>query len=205
MRARGALAGVVVLLAAPAAQAKLFDLYGGLRTGALMGWGSASGQPGAQDFFETTHGPGMGFEVGLELLNVNAAVNFTQMLSSDGLAGTLTQLLLGFDGEIGVDGLRRPKTFVRIGGAAGLGFGTPRPVDPPLNNDQVTHRGPVFQATVGVDRYLVPLLTVGLEATGGYHYFIDGSINAPSSTAKGMHLLILLAARVHLDPFALSR
>jgi hypothetical protein len=200
---RAAALGALVVAAALAprpAEAKLVDLYGALRGGGVVGSGTASGEQ-SSDFFKSARGPGFGFELGLELLNVNASVNFTQLLDGGGAAGTVTELLLGFDGEIGIDGLRRPKTFIRLGGSAGIALGTHRPVNPPLDNEQVSDKGPILQAVVGVDRYLAPVVTIGLEATAGYHYFAAGPLNSPTSTSSGMHLLIFFTVRAHLEPF----
>ena len=45
--------------------------------------------------------------------------------------------------------------------AGGFGFGTPGPVNPPLNDSQVSAKGVVVNATVGYEYYFNPFIAVG--------------------------------------------
>ena len=63
---RSALLALVLggaLLAARPAEARLIDLYAGATAGGLAGWGTT---PNTPDFFDTTRGAGVGFDLGLK-------------------------------------------------------------------------------------------------------------------------------------------
>jgi hypothetical protein len=199
--AAGPLALITVLLATPrSAEAKLFELYAGAHTGLMTGWGSPSDPATAIDFFDRTHGYGVGVEVGAEVLEVSALISLTDIVSS-GSAGTLSEFLLGFDGEFEVDDLAKPATFVRMGIFGGLGVGTFKAVDMIADPRRVANKGPVIQAMLSLDHYFFSVISVGLEARAGYHYFVPGSFSELSGSAQGGHFLLLLTARAHLDPF----
>jgi hypothetical protein len=182
---------------APRAEAKVLDVYAGLRTGAVLGSGSADLKAGEKDFFRQVRGPAMGFDLGAEVLGVNALINFTQVINGSGWSGTLTQFMLGFDLDLDL----MDRLELRVGGASGIGLGTARPVDLPLSNDETVGKGLVAEAQGGLDYYVMRLLSVGVQGALGYHYFIDGPINAPTSSSQGTQFMLLLTARAHINPF----
>lgn len=202
MRRAGLAAAVLVAsLAAPSlAEARLVDLRAGLRTGALIGWGTDSSTP---DFFEKTRGGAMGFEVGAKLLVLDLSANFLQVINGDGRVGTLTQLLLGVEIDIPIGSGRsnqgRNRTILRPGISGGFGFGTPGPVDPPLDNSQISDKGFVSQLKIGVEHFLNPYVGLGVEGDLGYHYFLGGQvITSNKDFSSGMHMMLLGTATLHL-------
>lgn len=181
----GALAGAP---AVARAEGRIIDLHGGLVLGVLDGGGN--GGPGTPDFFSATRGAGFGAELGLRLLVVDVSIRFVQMLGSKGREGTLSTLMLGpvFEipiqgGEVDTAGHRRAlKTVLRPALNAGLGFGTPAPVSPPLTADQISGKGFLANARFGIEHFLQPWFGLEAHVEGGYHYFIggEGVINGTS-------------------------
>jgi hypothetical protein len=197
------LAGTALLGRPRAAEAKLFDLYASGRAGQIWGWGISDVNAEASNFFDRVRGPSLGAEVGAEVFLVNLSVNFNQLFDREGPAGTLTQFLVGFDGDLAIDSRLKPKTFLRFGVSGGLALGTHRPVDPPLDNNQVSNKGPVAQGLVALDRHLNSVFIIGLEFIGGYHYFFaggDAPANAKTNQSQGAHVMGFLSLRVHFEP-----
>jgi hypothetical protein len=191
--------GALAMAAPTAAHAKIFELTAGSYAGGMSGWGEAKDPDTAIDFFDRTHGGLVGVEVGAEVLEISALVSFAKVATGDS-RGTFTQFLLGFDGEFGVDDLTQPRTFLRLGGFAGVGVGTQPTVVSLADMRRVADHGPVLQATVALDHYILPVLSLGLEARAGYHFFVPGTFSELSGSAQGGHLLLFLVARAHLDP-----
>ena len=219
-----AAAAAAILGSAGRAEARWIDLHAGLRAGGFTGQGSSS-SASHRDFFELVRGPAAGLEVGAKILVLDVSLSFMQVLGGKGeigepgrrlggsagqigdpgeqLAvdsslgtGTLTQLLLGFEMEFNLPRqlLLRPRI------AAGFGLGTLRPVNPPLSNDDVTHKGVVAQAQVALERYLNPFLAVGIEAVAGFHYFLGGTlvVNDARNWSGGLQFGGLLTMTAHL-------
>ncbi|HVV52738.1 MAG TPA: hypothetical protein VHO06_23965 [Polyangia bacterium] len=202
MRRRALLAALALgaLLAARPAQARLVDLYAGATAGGVAGWGTT---PNTPDFFNTTRGGGVGFDLGLKLLVFDVQANFFQTFDGNGAAGTLIQLLLGTEVDIPLGDAKLPdgqsQNVLRPEISGGFGFGTPGPVSPPLTDSQVAAKGVVANATVGYEYYLDPFIAVGAQATFGYHYFFDGdAVNGVASHSSGYHLLGLGTLTFHL-------
>jgi hypothetical protein len=162
------------------AQGKLVDLHGAILAGAMTGRGTDSGTP---DLFHQTQGASFGAEVGARLLIVDLSVRFLQMVNTDGYQGTMLTALFGPSVEIpvkagGVDaqGKKRPPlVVVRPGLAAGICFGTLVPVKPPLTNDQLAGKGLLFVGRFAIERMFGPILGLGAEVDGGYHYLLGAS------------------------------
>jgi len=202
------------LAAARPANAKLVEVYGNARLGGVGGKGLSTLEMRSTDFFEATNGLGLGLEAGIELLFIDVFANFTQLVGASGLTGTLTQLLAGIDLDVALDGgvlttvagVKKDtpaRTFARLGVAAGLAAGTPAPVDPPLNDAQISDKGVVAQATFAVDYKLNRLLSVGFELNGGYHYFFAGAGAAANDTtnhSKGLHFMGFVNLGFRLAP-----
>jgi len=64
---------------------------------------------------------------------------------------------------------------VRPGLGAGLGFGTPAPVNPPLSADQISAKGLLVMGRFAVERMFGPIIGIGAEIDGGYHYLLGGT------------------------------
>jgi hypothetical protein len=195
-----ALAVAGTLAAAQPADARLIDLYAGATAGGVGGWGTT---PNTPDFFDSTRGPGFGFDLGMKLLVFDLSANFLQVVDGSGLSGTLIQFLLGIEVDIPLgdaklpDGL--PRDVLRPEVAGGLGFGTPGPVNPPLTDSQVSAKGIVANGSVGYEHYLNPFMAVGGQVTFGYHYFFGGDeVNGASSHSAGYHVIGLGTFTFHL-------
>jgi hypothetical protein len=104
------------------------------------------------------------------------------MLGSSGREGTLSTIMLGpmfeipvLGGELDTAGHRRPaKLVLRPGATAGLGFGTPAPVNPPLSADQISGKGFLANARFGAEYFVQPWFGLEAHVEGGYHYFVGG-------------------------------
>lgn len=208
MKIRLVAAAVAALLSvlSPSAQARLVDLRAGLRAGGLAGWGSTDKTP---DFFDHTSGGAVGLELGVKLLVFDLSVNFTQVVDGSGRTGTMTQMLAGFviDAPIGPGHTvaERNRLLLRPGINAGFGFGTPKPVTPPLDSAQISHKGLVTQLQLGLEYFLNPYIGVGAQLIGGYHYFFGGTIKlteegnaANKNFSSGTHLYALVTIMFHL-------
>jgi hypothetical protein len=173
------------LLAPRPAQARLIDLYAGATAGGLSGWGTT---PNTPDFFDTTRGGGVGFDLGLKLLIFDLSANFFQTFNGSGAAGTLVQFLLGTEFDIPLGDAKLPdgqsQNVLKPEIAGGFGFGTPGPVSPPLNDSQVSAKGVVANGILGYEYYFNPFIAVGAQGTFGYHYFFGGDV-VNSSSAQG--------------------
>lgn len=201
----------LALLAGGGAQAqigggKLLDLHGSVLLGGMTGRGTDGGTP---DFFRQTQGAGFGAELGARLLILDLSIRFLQMLGPDGYGGTVLTALLGPMMEIPVQSggtdlqgkPRPPKVVVRPGLAAGLAFGTNNPVDPPLNNAQLASKGLVVVGRFGVERMFGPILGLGGEIQGGYHYMFGAQSAINSSTkdhSAGWQLSLFGTVSFHL-------
>jgi hypothetical protein len=197
-----AVLGAAALVALPArpAQARLVDLYVGGTAGGVTGWGTT---PQTPDFFDSTRGGGLGFDLGVKVLFIDLSATFLQVLNGSGTSGTLIQLLLG--GEIDVplgdaklsDGQSQNVLKPKLAG--GFGFGTPGAVSPPLTDSQISAKGVVANGTLGYEYFLNPFLGIGAEATFGYHYFFGGDVvNSSQSHSSGYHILGLATVTFHL-------
>ena len=192
--------GLLCALGAAPAQARLIDFYAGPRAGAMVGWGSKSGTP---DFFDKVRGAALGAEVGAKLLVLQLSVSFLQMFDGGGPSGTLSQAILGLEVDIPIGHERTPsgrrKLLLRPGTGAGVAFGTPGPVSPPLSNDQISHKGLVSQARLALEYNPHELFGFGVEGMFGYHYFVGAqAVNDVSTHSSGYHLSALATATLHL-------
>jgi hypothetical protein len=172
----GLLAGALGLAARPA-EARLIDLHAGVVAGGLTGWGSDSHTP---DFFSKTNGAAFGAEVGLKLLMFDLSIRFLQVADSRGLTGTLATAMLGFEIDVPISEVAhadgsKSQIILRPGFAGGIGFGTPAPVQTPYNNAQISDKGLLAQGKLALDYNIFALLSVGVEADFGYHYFLGGN------------------------------
>jgi hypothetical protein len=196
----GALVLVAALAAPRPAEARLVDLYAGATAGGLAGWGTT---PNTPDFFDTTRGGGVGFDLGLKLLVFDFSANFFQTFNGSGAAGTLIQFLLGTEVDIPLGDLKLPdgqsQQVLKPEIAGGFGFGTPGPVSPPLNDSQVSAKGVVANASIGYEYYFNPFVAVGAVGTFWYHYFFGGDeVNGTSGHSSGYHLMGLGTLTFHL-------
>jgi hypothetical protein len=192
--------GIGMLVAPRPAEARIMDLHAGVDAGGIVGWGATSNTP---DFFQHTRGGGLGFNLGFKFLIFDASASFIQVLNGSGTVGTLTQFLVGmeFDIPVGREKLSdgKARNILRPGLHAGLGFGTPGPVDPPLDNDQVSDKGFVSHLKVAYEYFLNPFMGVGGTGLVGYHYFLGGQVVTNSQDhSSGYHMAALAQFTFHL-------
>lgn len=208
----GVLALALLAASAPAAtSAKLLDIYAGPKLGGVQGFGEGG-----------LAGLAWGLEVGAEVLLFDGIFSLTQVLGGKQSGATLTQFLLGIDGDLPLTmvGSVGRETFLRLGGAAGFALVTPEPVSFPIDGKQVSHRGLAMQGTLALERHLGRFVIVGLELGLGYRYFLASETIAakvpvaPSpgdpqpmpalasgDWGHGFAFTGLFAARVHFEPF----
>jgi len=206
----GLLLGAALALAPASAHAdgRIVDLHGAVVAGGMTGWGN--GATGSPDFFREAQGPGFGAELGVRLLVLDLSVRFLQMVGSNGREGTLSTVMFGPTLEIPIEGgrvdtagHRRPaKTVLRPSLAAGVGFGTPAPVNPPLSADQISGKGFLTTARFGIERFFGPVFGLEAHAEAGYHYFLGGQglINGSrvDDHSSGGHVGLFAGAVLHL-------
>jgi hypothetical protein len=191
---------VALVGAARPAEARLVDLYAGATAGGFGGWGSTSNTP---DFFDKTHGPAAGFNLGVKLLIFDLSASFLQAFDGSGTSGTLIQFLLGTEVDVPLgqtklpDGQSQSVLEPKITG--GVGFGTPGPVSPPLTDKQISAKGIVSNATLGYEYFLNPFVGIGASGTFGYHYFFGGDVvNGSMGHSSGYQLIGLGTVTSHL-------
>jgi hypothetical protein len=188
------------LAAARPAEARLIDLYAGATAGGVAGWGTT---PNTPDFFKTTRGGGVGFDLGMKLLIFDFSANFFQTFNGSGAAGTLIQFLLGTEVDVPIGQARLPdgqsQNVLKPEIAGGFGFGTPGPVSPPLDDSQVSAKGFVANGSLGYEYYFNPFVAVGAVGTFGYHYFFGGDVvNSAEGHSSGYHVIGLGTLTFHL-------
>jgi hypothetical protein len=205
-RATLVVGALLVVLAWPAvarARGKLVDFHGAALAGPVIGGGAA----GAADIFRRTQGVGFGIELGARILVIDLSIRFLQTTGASGIQGTLSSALIGPSLEFPVKGggydlggkPRPPLIVIRPALAAGVGFGTPSPVDPPLSDAQIAGKGLMIVGRFAVERMFGPVFAVGGEVQGGYHYFIgaSGEING-NDHSDGWQLGIFGTVAFHL-------
>jgi len=209
MRRAGVVASVAAIAAGVAlarpAEARLVDLHAGIVAGGIGGFGTDSHTP---DFFAKTSGGAFGAAVGAKLLVFDLTVSFLQVANSSGWSGTLAQALLGFELDIPVGPDRfedengrkgRRKAILRPGFGAGVGFGTPGPVQTPYSESQISDKGIISQIKLGFEYNVHPMLGFGLEGDAGYHYFLGGAaLNDVKDHSSGYHGMLLGTLTFHL-------
>lgn len=198
--------------AAQNAEAKLLDVYASTKGGFIAGSGANDLTPTASDYFDIESGPGLGFEVGAEVLFLDFMINGTRIFDAsadsegDSGGGFFFQFLTGLDGDFRVGDAHDSPLFLRAGVNTGVALGTHRRVKPPLDNAQVSDKGFVFNGVVALDYHLGKLFVLGVEFSPGYHYFFPGgdstkdqSVNG-NDQSQGMHMLGMAFLQFHLDP-----
>lgn len=173
------LPAVVLACAVPAtAHADLLSF----RAEAHAGGGGGAGVAGSQKdhaFHKGARGADYGALVGVEVLFIDVWVQHHQY--NDGnLIGTWTQFMTGMDVDVdlgvppAVKGKERgrPTGYFEAGLGLGFGVGTGQQVVLPLDNAQVTDKGFLAEAKIGVGKNLGPIFSIGLLGTvnGGYYF-----------------------------------
>ena len=172
-----------LLLASSTADAKLFDLYAQVN----LGGGGGGGTGGAQQdnaFASGASGAAFGALMGAEILFFDLWVNHTQYVGGDGINGTFTQFMAGFDVDFELDDPDPGKPnefFAEVGIGFGFGLGTGRQVDPPLDNAQITDKGGVLEAKVAGEYHINKALSAGVMVPIQWAYMVK---NGPGIVAN---------------------
>jgi hypothetical protein len=192
-------AALLALLLPGMAEAKLLDLYAGPRVGVMQGWGQG------------LRGLGFGAEVGAELLLFDFMVDYSALVGGQRSGASMTELLLGLDGDIPLDGAAG--VYLRLGTAAGLGLLSPKVKS--SGAGELTYKGLIVRGTFALERHLGHFVVIGLEFDGGYHYFLESGLlrqlgsgmpvvdpNQPLADrwVHGGQFTGLLTLRAHFEP-----
>jgi len=186
-------AAAVIGLGARGAEARLAELTLQIDGGGSIGRGTANDDTDT-DFFNVQSGGLFGAKIGLELLFIDATVEHQQFFES-GLKGSWTQFLIGTDFDFPLS--EDDKVRGTVGTGVGLGLGTMRTVDPPLDKAQIETRGFVAQLLIDLDYRLSKSLFIGASLPIGYHYLFDGDqpANDPNSQSNGVHAMGLITLK----------
>lgn len=194
---RASTVALVALLAAPT-HAGIFQFHAQAQGGGMWGKGLGGAQQD-NDFFAGAKGGGYGILVGGEVLFIDGWIEHNQY--NDGsLSGTWTQLMVGLDvdfelGDEPAPG-KEPKTFGEVGVGLGFGMGTGQQVDPPLDNSEISDKGFVAQASVGLDHRLNRVLSIGVTIPVQYGYLFKNDL--ANDVANHYH-------SIHVTPMAYLR
>jgi hypothetical protein len=188
------------------AEAKIFDVYAQAQGGAAAGKGLGGAQKDADFFDGATPSGAYGVLVGAEVLFIDGWVEHIQ-LNDGSLTGTWTRIMVGLDvdfalgdGETDDQGKEKPPTtFAELGVGIGFGMGTGQQVEPPLDNAQISDKGFVAQVTLGVDRKLGGLMSIGLAVPIAYGYLFKNDIaNDQSNHYHTLHVTPQVYLRLHI-------
>ncbi|MBI5481816.1 MAG: hypothetical protein HY906_23370 [Deltaproteobacteria bacterium] len=198
----------VAIIAAPRpASARVLELYLQLDpVGGWTGWRAAGSRlpagQGETDFFARNQGGLTGFKFGAEILFIDVFVDFKQGWGKQGQNTTVgwTGSWLGFYLGIDLD-LRfgdEKKWHFLIGGDVGFGLGLAGPINPPIDNAEVSSKGFVAQGRLGLDYHITKVFGIGLEADVGYHYlFLNGvPVNNLDNQVHGIHFMGMLTTKL---------
>lgn len=205
----GALVVALALLALPAAaQADILSLHAAVQGGGAGGTGVGGA---AQDnaFHKGAQGVFYGANVGLEFLMMDGWIEHYQHYdTSEGLAGTWTQFMIGLDATMelsakSMGGTIDPKTGKRKGGyapavldlgmAVGFGVATGQQVDPPLDNAQITDKGFLAQVHAGIRYRLNKVFSIGVRVPVQFGYMFKSGPGVVAND-KGNHYQQIWAA-----------
>ena len=193
---------LALVLAAPAAIAGPFELHADLRVGAASGNGIGGDQKD-RDFFDHSKGGMYGILVGARLLFVEVSVEHDQFTDFSSLKGTWTEFKAGIGGAIAVDEVLRGednKLFVDFGIGLGFGLGTGRQVSPPLDNAQISDKGFMLDAHIGIEYRLGSFLAIGADVPVGWGYMLKNDVpaNETSNHYQTFHYMALGFFRARL-------
>jgi hypothetical protein len=192
---------VVALVATPEfAAAKILDLYlqldpVGLSTGRRLAGSNLAGD--RTDFFYRNEGGVTGFKLGVDVLFLEAIVDFKQGFSLGGWQSAWIGFLAGLKGTFDLG----ETTVGYVAADVGFGVGTEGPFNPPVNDANVAQKGVVAVGRLGVDRQLNSVISVGIELDVGYHYlFLGGAAvsGATDTELQGVHVTGLVDLKLTL-------
>jgi hypothetical protein len=213
------IAGLVAGLAAPAtAAADILTFEAQAQVGAAGGQGIA-GDRKDEAFSAGAAGLDYGGRVGVEFLYLDGWIEHNQFRNGDGLTGTWTQFMAGidFDADLGaksrgIDATADKKAanenpdaevayspyFSELGLAVGFGVGTGQQVEPPLDNSQVTDKGFLVQASLGLGYRITRSLSLGLTVPVQLGFMFKSGAGAVANDYGNQYETLNAAALLNL-------
>lgn len=208
------LVSLALLVAPAAARADIVSLSAQVHGGAAAGQG-LGGDRKDEAFHDGATGGTYGARVGVEILFVDLWVQHDQYRDSDGLLGTWTTLMTGFDVDMDLGGEKGgtrnergeidggySSGYAELGFGVGFGLGTGQQVEPPLDNGEITDKGVVGEAFVGAGWRLSPSWSFGVQVPVQAAYLIKSGSGATANDLGTHYTEIsaaaLLALRINL-------
>ena len=193
------------------AQADVLSVHASLQTGGAGGTG-LGGAAKSEAFHSGAQGAAFGATLGMEVLFIDSWVEHLQYHTTDGLAGTWTQFMVGVDLSADLTGKTKGGTkdaksgkikgkryaplFVELGMAFGFGVGTGQQIDLPLDNAEVSDKGFLAQLSLGIGYRFHRLLSVGAKVpVQGAYMFKSGVANDLNNHYQSVQASILLNLR----------
>ncbi len=202
----------LLVLAHGSARAKVLELWVQVQGGGLYGlYGTekfdpaTDVSPATDDFFRSHSGAGFGVQVGIELFFVDVVVDFLQLADGNGLSGTLTCFLLGYDWdfELGDRWVLTPFGLVGFGLATYDNSWLEKEY-PQISKADLQARAALLRLGTRLEFKLHELFRVGLEGGIGYHYVLqtDKAANDLEGHSHGFHVYGMGILRFQWEPFA---
>ncbi|HEV7558714.1 MAG TPA: hypothetical protein VGO00_24755 [Kofleriaceae bacterium] len=199
-----AVAAAVVVAAAAPASADVFKLFAEADGGAVAGKGT-SGDAKDNAFFANAKHPMYGVLVGAELLIFDAWIQHQQFTNGSELS-TWTQFGLGIHNSIDLGDEKQRAAhkgpFFDIASGAWFGLGTGQQIMPPLDNAQVTDKGFLVEARLGLGTHLSKNFDFGVALPVSWGYFIKNgggtTVNDTSSHYQSVQGELMLFLRVNI-------
>ncbi len=191
----GVMTALVLLGAAPRAEAKLFEFWGS----GLMGyaWGQGNSE---KDFYRWVRGGAVGAEVGIKILFIGAFVDYLRFFGGDSGANLLS---FNLGGDYALDFGKTFSLVFRLAFAYYLG-GLPDNATytipgTSISAQNVETRGIGVHGGLGPRFNFLKVLSVGVTPEVGYHYFFGGADQSIiDGNSQGFDFSILAYLRVGL-------
>jgi len=213
-------------LAAPAARADVFTLFGQADGGGMYGKGTSGAQEDNAFFAKAPHGM-YGAELGARFFIFEGTIQHHQYTDGSRIA-TWTQFFLGTHFSLDLDAgspappppdptnhsnpkpapkpdTSRHGTFLEASVGVAFGLGTGQQVSPPLDNSQITDKSIAGEARFGVGKHFGNVIDVGLQVPVSYAYFIKNGTGIVANNLdnhyRGFEAEALLYLRANIRLF----
>ncbi|MCD6496926.1 MAG: hypothetical protein J7M25_01295 [Deltaproteobacteria bacterium] len=193
------------------AEAKILELWLQAQGGGMYGmYGTekydpaSSISPAQDDFFRAHSGGLFGAQAGIELFFVDVVVDFAQFYDHNGLSGTLTSFMLGFDWDFAIGRRWEVTPFGLVGfGLATFDNSWLRKEYPQIDKADLSARAALVRVGARLEFKIVEMLRLGVEAGVGYHYEIatDKAANDLEGHSHGFHGYVMGLVRFQWEPF----
>src|ERR1051325_1103833 len=185
----------VTATAAPASADILFGLFAEGHLGGETGH-ATSGDQATKDsaFFAKVPGFLYGFQVGANILFINAWIQHDEFTDGDRIA-TWTQFGTGVRQRIGFAGL-----FAEVGGGVWYGFGTGQQASGTFDSGQITDKAVLLEGRIAAGKAVNRLLDVGLPVpfSWGYCWKSGGGSSILDTGYQSVQTELMLFARAHV-------